>query len=729
MTDNNALVLEIIKQGDALVMSIFEQSQIASTLRHFSRLQYSEIEIRALCREVTGVLNKSGDPATFNEDSMDGLKKAGQLLWDHLLSSEVKQKLAGSHIRDLVLLIDEELIGIPWELLYTGRDFLCLDFNLGRVLRTKSRSLPACRNLSCVPRMLILANPTGDLKSAYDEGINIRKEFDKKRKNILIDFKSTCIDTLYVKKNLRDYDIVHFAGHCEYDKEDATKSGWLLSDGIFNTRNIYTLAETLPLPDMIFSNGCHSASGNNDVLDDYQERTFSLACAFLFSGVRHYIGTIRKIEDSASSFFAQEFYGRLIGGGAVGECLRLARGCIVKKYGIGAIAWSSYILYGDPSFVLFSNRSAKKLKKRRILFSKRRIASVSALLAIGIFSAFILSRLPTLNPSTYFPYFRAREMFMKGDNQAAIALAKGIVKKDPSFLSAYALLAQTYQRLGDKENSLKCYYDYMGASERKNDKRHLACAFAKIGWVYYTQGDYQKSLDFYNRSLVLSRENHDRLDEANVLSKLAVWHIGKGDNDKALELLTKCSEINRERQHIYKHKYNLGCDYFNMAIVFTSKGDLVTAKEFYDKSFRIFTALKLTYELSDYYFNMGEIYSMQKEYQKAIDCYSKGLVLDQKLGVKVNFSADYEMFGQLYLEMENLPDAELNFQKAAIFAKETNSQPDLAEAYYRLGILYKKKDQKNKAMEYMRRASQIYGLIDPVKYGKLKGEISKLTND
>ena len=131
--------------------------------------------------------------------------------------------------------------------------------------------------------MLILANPTADLKSAYLEGVNIKNQFDRKRAEISIDFKSTRIDTVYVKKNLRDYDIVHLAGHCEYDTDDPKNSGWVLSDGKFTTTDILALGESLHLPSLIFSNACHSAeAATGPMATDYQEKNYSLASAFLF---------------------------------------------------------------------------------------------------------------------------------------------------------------------------------------------------------------------------------------------------------------------------------------------------------------------------------------------------------------------------------------------------------------------------------------------------------------
>ncbi len=729
MQDNNALVLEILRQDNHLAMSIFQQKEVASTLRHYSQVQVSFGEINKLCQEVLAILNKAPRGA-LEIDLLNSLKKTGQLLWDHLLTRQVKEKLKASPILDLILSLDEELINIPWELLYTGEYFLALKFNLGRVVKTKTETnLYQYRSFSRTPKMLILANPTADLRAAYLEGLYIKNQFDKKRNQININFKSTQIDTLYVKKNLRDYDIVHFAGHCEYDLENPKNSGWVLSDGKFSAQDIYTLGETLSLPTLVFSNACHSVKFSGDSLDtDYQGEAYNLACAFLFSGVRHYIGTIRKIEDPISLSFAKEFYNQLISGKSVGECLRLGRLRLVKEYGITTIAWASYLLYGDPNFVLFSAKpkpAMPELKRKISLFKKQLVwlSLAAAIISIGIY---LYLWLPTLNPNTYILSLRARELFLAGNNPEVISLVKRIITKDPLFLAAYPLLGNTYQRLGDKENALKYYFDYIRYSEKRQDKKNLASAYTGIGWLYYLQGDYAKAFDFYQRALSLSEENKDKLNEADVLGKLAVWYMDKDDNDRALELLTKSAEINRERQYIYQHKYNLACDYFNLGLVFTNKDDFASAKEFYDKSARLFERLKLTYELSDYYFNIGEIYSFRKEYQKAMDYYNKGLKLDIALDNKFNLASDYNMLGELYIEMDNRLEAEKYFNQAVSLSRQIDARPELADGYHNLGLLYKQKNQKNKAREYLRQAQEIYRLIDTPDYQRIKQEFVEL---
>jgi len=730
MLEEKTYVLEITRQLDLLKMSVFEAKDAASTLKQYSQHKVDFREIEKLAQEITLTLNKSGSPEPA---LVRNLQKTGQALWDQLLSRPVKERLKPAQGANLALTIDEELVNIPWELLYDGINFLCLKFNLGRLVRTKSSGASAqYRAHAHTFKMLVLANPTNDLKYAYQEGLNIKNQFDRRHAAIHVDFKSTSIDRIYVKKNISDYEIIHFAGHCEYDQLDPKNNGWVLSDGKFTIHDILSMGQGAALPALIFSNACHSAQSNPaGLLDaDYQRNNYSLAQAFLFSGVRHYIGSIRKIEDSASLAFAKDFYHHLILGRSVGESLRLSRIKLVKDYGIIALHWANYLLYGDPAFILLKPKDKISKQKSGIRLRLRKRWLISFLIAAVALSLFLYLRvfLPTLNPSAYHLFSRSQKAFTQGNNQEVIRLSLEILKKDANFTDTYRLLADAYRRLGDKENALKYYFDYTLQAEKKHDLKRLSSGYTEIGWFYQLEGEYPKALEFYNKALELARRNKDKLNEAVAMRRLAVWHIDKKEYDLALGLLTKSSEINRDRQYLYEHRYNLACDYFDLGLVFANKDDFVPAEEFYRKSMLIFEKLKAKHELSDNYFNLGELALFEKQYQKALDYYLEGLSVDQLQGNKLNLVSDYNMLGELYMEMDRIPEAEHTFEQAAGLAKEIRSQPELAAAYHNLGLLFKKLGKKNKAKEYLRSAQEIYSRIDPLTYQEVKNDILSLDN-
>lgn len=727
-------ILEISKQDNGLLMSICEQKELASTIKHYSSLQVTDAHIRKLCRELVSILNKATQNNPSDYYLIQQLKKNGQLLWDYLLTKQIKEKLSSAANKNLILSLDECLIDIPWELLYDGREFLCLKFNIGRVVQTNQQPYPLhYRSADSVIKMLILANPTDDLKSAYLEGICIKNQLDSRRKHIKIDFKSTRIDTLYVKKNLRDYDIVHFAGHCEYDNNNPKDTGWLLSDGRFTTRDVLALSCSLNLPNLVFSNACYSAKAGQALLDiNYQEKTYSLAAAFLFSGVRHYIGTIWQVEDAASLMFAREFYSQLIKGSPIGESIRMGRLKLIEIYGLTDISWANYILYGDPNYVLFKMLKAdispagQRIKKRvKFIWRKYRI-KILIVISLIVLLLGIYFYLPAKNPGSYSLLLKSKKYFKQGDNQKVVSTSEKIIAKEPDFLAAYPVIIKAYERMGNTEQSIKYYFEYAFYSQKKNDKKKAASAYIGIGWTYYLSGEYEKAREFYEKALNLSKENNDKLNQAVALRKLAVWYIDGQDYDKALELLMKAQEINLERTRIYGHKYNLACDYFDIGLVFSNKDDYPAAKEFYQKSLELFKQMKLTDELSDHYFNLGEIYLFEKDYSKALEYYLEGLKIDETGGNKPSIASDYNMLGELYFKMGNLKEAEDLFHKSALLCQQVKNLPDLAQIYYNLAVLYKHKNQKSIARDYYRKAQEIYRQINPPEYLKIRKELSEL---
>jgi CHAT domain-containing protein/Tfp pilus assembly protein PilF len=727
------LLLEILKLEKMLKMGIFEHDESALTVRHYGQRKVSFPEINKLCQELIFILNKADKHGLIDDTNLKNLKNISRLLWDQLLTKAVKEKLSTSRSRDLVVSVDEELIHIPWELLCDADEFISLKFNMGRVLRSGSQTThPQYRSASSRVKMLILADPTADLKSAYIEGVAIKNKFDRKRDFLNVDFKSTAIDTLFVKKNLHDYDIVHFAGHCEYDKENKESSGWVLTDGKLTARDILTMGETMPLPSLIFSNACQSAQVEDVFFDkDYQSKSYSLASAFLFSGVRHYIGAIQRVEDAASLAFAKEFYSQLSNGLSVGESVRLSRLSLVKEYGIHSIHWARYLLYGNPSVDLFGKKEKIEIAQRPYLAAffkkyKKQSLRLSAVLLTAVSLLAVSLLLPTRNPGVFKGFLKAKHFYSKGQNDLAISCAEEALKKDPSFLGLYPLIAQAYERQGLRQQALQYYFDYALASTRRSDTKNLASAYTMIGWLYQAEGKYKKAYEFYSKALEISVKNSDSFNEAVAMRKKAVWHMDKDENDLALELLTKSAEINRERQFYSEYRYNLACDYFDLGLLFFNKNDIPAAKEFYGKSLALFERIRQKDQNSDYFFNLGEIYVLEKEYPKALDYYEKGLLIDQEQNNMPNISIDSAMIGALYLEMDNFVKAESYFKQAYEISDKLNLQPELASACYNMGLLYKKKGYRNKARQYLRQAQEIYVSAEYPEYKSVKEELLAL---
>ena len=299
-------------------------------------------EISQTSKELALLLTHSNLIGELNNATQEDIRKLSELLFDELLPQSIKEVLRSTVDCSLELSLDEGLPDIPWELLHCGKTFLGLRFAIGRKIIRRSRWEPrSIRPPQPTQQVLVLGDPCSDLDAAYEEAIRIRNLLEGNPR-----MRVTCltsdIDRQHIKENLRDFDIVHFAGHVQ---DTGQGPGWKLSDGLFTVKDLNKMIGGAPLPSLVFTNSCRS--GRNE----FGHLNTDLVTTFLRAGVRHYLGTYWDIPDEIGRSFAITFYQSLLKGESIGSSLLRGRRFLANNYGSAAVLWGSYVLYGDPDFI------------------------------------------------------------------------------------------------------------------------------------------------------------------------------------------------------------------------------------------------------------------------------------------------------------------------------------------------------------------------------------------
>jgi len=269
------------------------------------------------------------------------IKALGQYIFDELLPDDVSNVIRGLPGNSLIQLeIDENVSHVPWELMHTGKNFLCLEHIIGRVKGDEED--PPEPTSGPIP-MLMVADPTGDLFGAQNEANYIISQL--RGSNLRISRYGTEIrkkDYLQLLESGK-YRIVHYSGHSASSTEPG-KSHHLFLDGPCYAYDIEALDMKAP-PFLVFSNSCQSAE---DSLEKDETGNTSLAGAYLNAGVKGCMAAIWLVSDIGSSNFASDFYRFLLFGASLGEAVLRARRSAFKRWGYQDFIWGSYILYGNP---------------------------------------------------------------------------------------------------------------------------------------------------------------------------------------------------------------------------------------------------------------------------------------------------------------------------------------------------------------------------------------------
>jgi hypothetical protein len=154
---------------------------------------------------------------------------------------------------------------------------------------------------------------------------------------------------------IRNYNIIHYAGHANFNARRPGQSGLVLDGGEpCSVEKIQRLISGTPL---VFLNACETARLSADETQSLSEGTYAgdptegLASAFLYGGALACIGNSWPVVDTVAADFAVTFYSAALEGLSLGEAMRLARKDIAERPEPNP-NWASFVLYGDPGFSL-----------------------------------------------------------------------------------------------------------------------------------------------------------------------------------------------------------------------------------------------------------------------------------------------------------------------------------------------------------------------------------------
>jgi CHAT domain-containing protein len=305
---------------------------------------YDAAATAATARAIVDVLARGNRAHALSDKNLEDLQHHGEQLWRTLMPTEVQAELLRGDTLQLEL--DEALVAVPWELMFDGAQFLCRRLSIGRIVATRQpRRGDERRTVGTPIRVLVMAaDAKGDLPEVRREGEAIIDELET-RPTVKARL-STAPDRAFALRYLKDYDVVHFCGHADFVAAEPGQSGWTLADGKLTADEIVKLGGGRPMPMVVVGNACQS--GHTVAWDGDSAQVFGLANAFLTAGVRHYLGTQWEVVDGQSALFAADFYRHLTDGKAIGAAVRHARATVVERAGETALAWASYVLYGDP---------------------------------------------------------------------------------------------------------------------------------------------------------------------------------------------------------------------------------------------------------------------------------------------------------------------------------------------------------------------------------------------
>src|SRR3989338_15844 len=155
------IIIEIYKSApDQFTMNAFYKGESLEH-KHYAVQKISEDDISDLCSDIFNIISRADSKGLTTETSLYELRKSANLLYEQIFSKEIKDEIKETGATHIIFYIDEQLVHIPWELLYDGSNYLCLRFATGRVVLTSRKvHTDSHRAVHYTLKMLAINDPT-----------------------------------------------------------------------------------------------------------------------------------------------------------------------------------------------------------------------------------------------------------------------------------------------------------------------------------------------------------------------------------------------------------------------------------------------------------------------------------------------------------------------------------------------------------------------------------------
>ena len=298
-----------------------------------------------------------GQPPRFELQPSIGLQLA-----EAVLPAQARDAIAAHPDTPIDVLHDVEAGAIPFEL-------LCLPSQEGRPTHWPALAggIRRCLLTHNIPRrnqahprgaflrLLIIVNPTDDLPHAEEEAKMICDAF-LERHDVFIESplvrEAATYENVFDHLRKKHFDILHFAGHADFNARDRSESGLILADRKLRARDL-TEAKLDQLPTLVVLNACEAgrvrAEAPEPPPDEKATLDASVAETILTAGIQGFISNLWKVDDRAGAEFSVMLYGGLAAGRTLGEAFLDSRR---KLFESKQRDWLNYMLFGEAELRL-----------------------------------------------------------------------------------------------------------------------------------------------------------------------------------------------------------------------------------------------------------------------------------------------------------------------------------------------------------------------------------------
>ncbi|MCB0754389.1 MAG: hypothetical protein H6602_00750 [Flavobacteriales bacterium] len=259
-----------------------------------------------------------------------------------------------------------------------------------------------------------------------------------------------------------------------------------------------------------------------------------------------------------------------------------------------------------------------------------------------------------------------------------------------------SILSVPYDAMvADLPTSLALLSEGMELASAQNDSLGLAQLHSKLGTVTFLMGDHEKSLTHTISAIEL-------YEALGMHAKAGGSYCGIGYQIKRRDLNKGIEYMRQGLKLLEQHpdSAELEAGYSNFGVLKEMKGELDSAKFYYNRSYAIVLAKKDSVAIPYSLHHLGGVELMQKNYREAKRLFDEGLLI-RTLRNDRNGMAESNIFlGEFFKEVGKVDSAKYHFNSAINLSKELGNRYMRQYCYEQLAQMYEANGNGPEALRY-----------------------------
>lgn len=332
--------------------------------------------------------------------------------------------------------------------------------------------------------------------------------------------------------------------------------------------------------------------------------------------------------------------------------------------------------------------------------------------------------IPRLRLSSLFRWRKNRMFFAKAyadlamvslnegnlaESERLLTMALSVFEKegeDFEYARAANRLGMVYRLAGAFESAEEAHYRAKNLAQKHQWSSVLAETLGNLGMVYEGKDRFDLALEQHNDALKLLEGDEKHAFEAACLHRqIGLCHLRKGEVDGALDDFALCFRLFGEQNDAVMQSRVLN----DMTLAYRTKGEDKAALDTAEKAVLKAEESKDGFEVAANKLLYGGLLVQQNSTEeKAEKLLSEALAFFKEKDKKAENANASAALGLLYLRRGEWDKAESRFKDSMHIEERLHRTLGLASDFSNLGLIARKKGQKQRAAEYWYRAALLY---------------------